>query len=216
MGVGLLPSKESILTTNSEDSSSFQKTWNDTLSSYRRVTDTALESLRHARRRVQEEKKLLKEAKEHLQAVEKAQELFQSVAQQIQQQAHQQIARVVTRCLETVFDDPYEFKIYFEQKRGKTEARIVLVRRGNELRPTKDVGGGVVDVVAFALEVAVLVLKRPPARRMLLLDEPFKHLSENYRPRVRELIIKLSQELGIQFIIITHDEEFQIGKVISL
>lgn len=147
---------------------------------------------------------------------EEAQRVCQMVAQAVQQQAHDRIAGVVSRCLEAVFDEPYEFKILFEQKRGRTEASLVFVRGDQTLDPLTASGGGVVDVAAFALRVSCLLLARPALRRVLVLDEPLKFVSEQYRPRARAMIEKLAEDLGIQFIIVTHDEAYKTGKVVEL
>ena len=71
--------------------------------------------------------------------------------------------------------------INFLQKRGKTEAELVFVRDGKELSPTDGAGLGACDVAAFSLRAAAICLSRPGRRRLLVLDEPFKHLSEEYR-----------------------------------
>lgn len=140
---------------------------------------------------------------------------LQQVAQAVQQQAHQRLAHVVTRCL-AVFDEPYEFKIIFERKRGRTEARLVFVRDGEEIDPEDASGGGVLDVAAFALRIAVLVLARPKRRRLVVLDEPFKFVSEEYRPAVRDLLEQLARDLKMQFVIVTHIRELECGKVIRI
>lgn len=146
-----------------------------------------------------------------------ARQILQDAAQAVQQAAHMRIAGVVTRCLSATFgDDAYEFQILFEQKRGKTEARLVFVRDGLELSPLDAAGGGVIDVAAFALRLACLMLRRPPARRLLVLDEPFKHLSRNHRPGMRELLLELAVELEMQFIIVTHDPALSMGSVLEL
>lgn len=154
------------------------------------------------------------QAEEALQDALEAQALIQDVAQGVQQQAHQRITQIVSRCLAAVFDDPYEFKIHFTQKRGKTEAEIVFVRRGNELRPTDGAGLGTVDIAAFGLRAAALCLSRPQRRRLLVMDEPFKHLRQNY-DRVALMIETLAEELGIQFVLI-NQKEIEIGKVYRL
>ena len=78
-------------------------------------------------------------------------------------------------------------------------------------------GGGAIDVASFALRVACLMLSRSQPRKILILDEPFKMISRDHnRQRVRELIETLSKEMGIQIILITHDPELTIGKVIEL
>jgi len=147
----------------------------------------------------------------------KAQEIIQTVAQSVQQQAHEKITALVTRCLATVFDDPYTFQIKFERKRGKTDARMCFTRRGMELSPTEGVGGGVLDVAAFALRLACLMLQRPKRRRLVIFDEPFKNVNgEEMQRRVSELVLRLASELKLQFIIVTDDDWLRIGKVIQL
>ncbi len=139
-------------------------------------------------------------------ALSQAQDAFQRLAQQVQQTAHEQIARLVDRCLADVFGaDAYECRIEINRKRGKTEAEIYLLRNGAQLKPLDECGGGVVDVTAFALRTAALIMKRPKPRSLLLLDEPFKHLSKQYRPRAARLIQEMAHELGVQIILVTHD-----------
>lgn len=159
----------------------------------------------------------LEEAKKEYKAATKAQKIIQSVAQTVQQQVHDRIAGIVTRCIEAVFDDPYEFKIIFEQKRGRTEARLVFVRNGEEYNPSDSSGGGVIDVAAFALRLSCLVLTRPPLRRLLVLDEPFKNVNgtEN-QERVGNMMTMITKELDVQIIMVTDDEWLKIGKVIEV
>lgn len=145
-----------------------------------------------------------------------AQAAAQNIAMALQQQAHQRISSVVTRCLAAVFDEPYEFKIQFEQKRGKTEAVLLFEREGLVIDPLTAAGGGVIDLAAFALRLSVLMLARPPVRRLIVADEPFKHLSKGYRQKARQLLVSLSEELGFQFIMVTHDPAFEMGTVVEL
>ncbi len=153
----------------------------------------------------------------HAQNVLEAQGLIQQVAEEIQSLAHQQIARVVTRCLQTVFgEDAYTFKIAFSKKRGKTEAQLLFVRDGMEIEPVDAAGGGVIDLASFSLRLACLMLAVPRKRRLLVLDEPFRHLSSQYRPKVRELLLTISKEFEIQILFITHSRELVCGKVIEV
>ena len=147
---------------------------------------------------VSQERKKLKEAKQQQAAAEEARQLAQHVAQAVQQQAHQHIAGVVSRCLTAVFgEEAYEFKILFEKKRGKTEARPIFLRNGQERHPLRASGGGVVDVASFALRLACLALARPKSRLLLVLDEPFRHLSAEYRPAVRQMLEMLADEMKV-------------------
>lgn len=156
----------------------------------------------------------LREARDAL----KAREIINTVARLVQERAHRQIQSVVSRCLAAVFENPYRFKIKFEKKRGKTEAVPVFVRDGFEFAPTDGVGGGVLDVAAFGLRVAEVLMQQPASRRLLVLDEPFKFpsLRKGYRERVRDLLVTLAEELDFQVVIVTHDPTFEVGRTISL
>lgn len=147
---------------------------------------------------------------------EEAQGIVQAVAETIQEEAHDRIAGVVSMCLDTVFEDPYEFRINFERARGRTEARMVFVREGQELSPMEASGGGVVDVASFALRLSCLMLARPAVRRCVVLDEPFKFVSVDRRPHVRHMLEKLSLDLGVQFIMVTHIDELRCGHIVEI
>jgi DNA repair exonuclease SbcCD ATPase subunit len=159
----------------------------------------------------------LQTIKGKLTSFQEAQLAFQTIAEEIQNQAHERIAAVVSRCLQDIFGDgAYEFLVKFEKKRGKTEAKFVFSRNGAELDPLAATGGGVVDVVAFALRLAALRLSRPSPRSLLILDEPFKHLSESYRQSIGEMLRRLSEELEIQIVLVTHMPEIATGTVYEL
>lgn len=146
-----------------------------------------------------------------------AQELIQDAAQATQERIHAEIATLVSRCLTVVFDEPYVFTILFERKRGKTEAKLLFERNGVQVDPMTASGGGIVDVAAFALRLSCLLLSQPSLQRVIVLDEPFKFVSPaESRERLGTLLLTLSAELKIQFIMVTHIEELKIGKVIEL
>lgn len=188
----------------------------ESLDTFRRRVNERLADLRASEHDLKEEGAAWAAAEDAAVDAEEAQKVVQLVAQTVQQKAHDRIAGVVSRCLEAVFDEPYEFKINFEQKRGRTEASLVFVREGLSVDPLTASGGGVVDVAAFALRLSCLLLARPPLRRTVVLDEPFRFVSEGYRPRVRQMLEQLSKELEVQFVVVTHDEAYKTGKVIEL
>jgi len=164
---------------------------------------------------------ILEKAEQQLEDTQEAHVLLQTVAKTVQQQAHHKIAELVTRCLSSVFDDPYEFRIKFVKRRNKTEAELVFVRDETELTdPMNEVGGGVIDVASFALRLALVLMAHPPRRRILLLDEPFKNIrGEKNKSRVRDLLLRLSKETGIQFVLnVDHQAypEFALGKVFEI
>lgn len=178
--------------------------------------ETSTRQLTAARKSCQALKTSLDVSKSHQVNVTEATELAQKVAQAVQQQAHNQIAGVVSRCLEAVFPEAYEFIIHFERKRGRTQARLAFVRDGLELDPMDASGGGVVDVASFALRLSCLILHKPPLRRIMVMDEPFRFVSEEYRERIRKLLHELSNEMNVQFILVTHISELKTGTIVEL
>jgi len=180
------------------------------------VVDALEVELKHLDRTKVEAQNRFLEAEDWAKCSRDAQETLQLLAQGVQQQAHSKIAGVVSDCLSSVFDDPYEFHIVFDRKRGSTEARLRFTRRGLDVDPLTASGGGMVDVAAFALRVACLILSRPRLARVLVLDEPFRFVSAQYQDNVRTMLEQLSEEMGIQIIMITHNENLATGETVEL
>lgn len=182
-----------------------------------RIVSLLSSDIDHLERLVRDEKESLAKSERDMEHAHKAQEILQLVAQAVQQKAHEKIAGVVSSCLTAVFgDDAYEFKIEFERKRGRTEAVLRFSRRGLCVDPLTASGGGVVDVAAFALRAACLMLHRPRLSRLLVLDEPFRFVSAEYQPNIRSMLEQLSKDLNLQIIQVTHLENLAIGKVVEL
>lgn len=189
------------------------------LSAYRARADKYAPRYDAARRAYRAEKQTYAAAKQEAADAATAQRVVQEVAQQVQQNAHDRIASVVSQCLSAVFPMPYKFKILFERKRGRTEARIVFRRGRLEIDPLDAAGGGVIDVAAFALRVACLILSRPPLRRVLVLDEPFGHCKPPgvLGPRICKMLEMLAEQFSIQFVLIPSIEDhFAVGQVIKI
>jgi len=165
---------------------------------------------------VENEQKELGKLKTYHEHTLQAQEVLQHLAQAVQQKAHEKIAHTVSSCLSAVFQDPYTFKIDFERKRGRTEASLKFVRNGLELDPLTSSGGGAVDIAAFALRVASLVLHRPRLARVIVLDEPMKFVSAEYQSSVRQMLEGLAEDLGVQIVFVTHQENYATGTIIEL
>lgn len=137
---------------------------------------------------------------------EKALAIIQEVAKDTQSQLEYRISDIVSMALSAIFDDPYTFKIEFVLKRNKTECVLLLERGGKVISPLS-AGGGVMDVTAFALRIALWAIQTPRSRNTIILDEPFKFLSKDLLPRASDLLKELSTKLNLQFIIVTHLSE---------
>lgn len=137
----------------------------------------------------------------------KAREIVSVVAQNTQKAIEIHISSLVSMALASVFPDPYTFSLRFVQRRNKTEADLLFIKNGSEITDIRENGGGgVADVAAFALRVALWSLKK--TRPTLLFDEPFKFLhSPAYQSKASEMIKEISSKLGIQFIIVSDQEQ---------
>lgn len=160
-----------------------------------------------------------KQAKRALWASERAQVIIQQVAQATQQELEYRVSELVTLALSSVFPDPYQFKLRFVVRRGKTEADLLFLRGEQEIDPLSASGGGVVDVAAFALRVALWRLSNG-LRPVLVLDESFKWVSSSYLPAAGKMLRSLSERMGVQIILVTHleplieiaDKVFRVSK----
>lgn len=144
-----------------------------------------------------------------LQNHEIASAILLSVAKKTQQALAYRLSNLVSTCLSSVFDEPYTFEVSYVEKRGKTEVSWHLTRGGMSLDdPMLSTGGGVVDIVSFALRVACLSISTSPLRRVLILDEPFHFVhGRESQLKVGELVNRLSKELSINFIFVVNLED---------
>lgn len=163
-----------------------------------------------------ESQAVLLEADNKHKNVTEASLILQEVSRVVQETIHSRLTTVVTRCLQAVFDESYEFDVVFENKRGQTEASFRLKRNGRSMDMMSSCGGGVIDVAAFALRLVCLCMMRKRKRMLVVLDEPFRFLSAEYREKARDLIVVLAAELNVQFIIVTHIQELEIGSIVRI
>lgn len=148
---------------------------------------------------------------ESLHKHEQAKEIIRAVGLQTQQQLQINISDITSLALEAVFPDPYELKVEFLQRRNKTECDLYFERDGNRVDPLTASGVGAVDVASFALRIASWSMMQPHTNNVIILDEPFRFLSENYQEQASIMLKEISQKLGIQFLIVTHNETLALG-----
>lgn len=148
----------------------------------------------------------LTENKRSLRRHEQAREIVRTVGLATQQELQFHISDITSLALEAVFDDPYELKVEFVERRNKTECDLKFVRGDMEIDPMTASGVGAVDVASFALRIASWSMMRPRTRPTIILDEPFRFLSENYQDKASQMLKELSEKLGLQFIIVTHEQ----------
>lgn len=138
-------------------------------------------------------------------SLEKAGALIQDTAQKTQNQLSIRVEDIVQMAIDTCFSsENYQFRLKFEPKRGRTEASLDLMKDGWVSDPLVSNGGGLADIESFGLRISSWSLGQTD--NCIILDEPFKFLDETLKPLAGDILKELSQRLGIQFIIVTHDE----------
>jgi len=143
--------------------------------------------------------------KEDVHYTEKARIIIQKVAKATQAELEYYISELVTLAFASVFPDPYQFGVAFEEKRGKTECRMRFLRDGHEVNPLSGSGGGPLDIASTTLQFTIWSLNK--TRAIIGLDEPFRFLSRDLQPKAGEMLKEVSKKLGLQILMVTHSED---------
>jgi len=136
----------------------------------------------------------------------KARFVLAEVSRQTQEQLKERIEKLVTLCIQSVFDRNFEFKLKFQIKRNKMECEPVIFENGNEFVPKDDMGGGILDIISFALRIVLWGLETPKSRNLIILDEPFKQCGKLIT-KACQMVKEISKMLGVQIIMVTHSDE---------
>lgn len=159
-------------------------------------------------------KAALEAARKQLAGVTAALETARETAREVQTETHGRFEAVVNECLKAVFDDPYTFKIEFELKRNKTEARIRFLHNGADIDPLGGASGGQAEVAAFGMQLAAVMFS--DVDKVLILDEPFRNVARSRHHMIADLLTQLAERKGVQIIMTTHDRNLMTGKIIDL
>jgi len=153
---------------------------------------------------------LLSEIKEQIELLEEVTLLFQKTSEFAREQAKSQIETLVTKCLQYIFESNVEFEIELSELRNKANAEFYVTNITDEFtiktKPELSRGGGVVDIVSLALRIAFLQIHKPPIEGPLILDEPAKHVSEDYIYNVGDFLKETSEMFSRQIIMVTHNQ----------
>ncbi|BAB06098.1 ATP-binding protein [Halalkalibacterium halodurans] len=160
-------------------------------------------------KQLDEKLKQLESFRETRDVYEKARILLQQSAEYAREQAKQQIESLVTNALQYVFGPLFSFHIELEEHGSKAVAEFYVLTEYEgvkvKTKPQESRGGGVVDIVTLALRVALLETIQPSMPGPILLDEPGKHVSEEYVQPLYEFLRSLATMFGRQILMITHN-----------
>jgi len=140
-----------------------------------------------------------------------AAEVLFNAASSIQHTVEKTMQKRVNLALKDVCPETgYSFECEFVNQKTTTVLEMYLVRDGERYDPMESCGYGIVDIVCFALRVSMLWLQSS-ASKILILDEPFRQVSEMYRPRLSSFLKSVCADTGIQIIMVTHIPELADG-----
>lgn len=146
-----------------------------------------------------------------VQVLDKSTVLLNSIAEDTQLQAQHNIEELVTRGLQTIFDETLSFHI-LQSTKGKSASVEFVVRtqllNGQAVdTPVMDArGGGLAATIGFLLRVVVMLLRR--RENILILDETFAMVSAEYLPALGEFVRQLVDKTNLQIVMVTHQPEF--------
>jgi DNA repair exonuclease SbcCD ATPase subunit len=133
--------------------------------------------------------------------------LISEVAKAAQENLKTQIEELVTSCLQSVFQNrDFQFKLNFQIKRNKMECVPTVIEGTREMSPEHEMGGGVLDIISFAMRIIMWNMQHNRTRPFLMLDEPLRFCG-NLIGHGCEMIKQISKGLGTQILIITHSDE---------
>ena len=114
---------------------------------------------------------------------------------------------LITYGLKTVFDDQnLTFVPDITKKNDKIFIELKTQNNGIEA-DYKSFGGSVAVIESFLIRIICLLKKK--YAHFLLLDETFAAVGEEYIPNTCKLIKELSNKLGLDILLVTHQKEFQ-------
>lgn len=147
------------------------------------------------------------DAKNLAEACEEASKLLAQFADARQGEVVKVIETIASAGLTQVFGEPIDLKIETVTRARRVEMDV-KVKTGTLETPILEArGGGLAAVAGFLLRVTVLLLTKN-ARRLLIADEPFAQLSEEYLIPMAEFLSELCERTGLQLALVTHQMEF--------
>jgi DNA repair exonuclease SbcCD ATPase subunit len=136
-----------------------------------------------------------------------ARNIVSEAARITQQQFKLLVEELVTSAINAVFPNKdYKFVMQFVLQNNRPQINLLVQDGENEPYVPKDEqGGGLLDIISFALRVVLWSLEKPRSRNTLIMDEPFRWTG-NLTELAANMMKEISKKLELQIIMVTHDE----------
>ncbi|HHX18350.1 MAG TPA: ATPase [Clostridium sp.] len=157
--------------------------------------------------------KTLQRCIDNIELLEKVRILLSRVSEFAREQARVQIESLVTNCLQFIFDTNLEFGIEINEVRGRAEAEFYVISNYTgqviKTKPQDARGGGVIDIISLAIRIAMLECSDDEIKGPVILDEPAKHVSDEYIVQVSEFLKQVTLMFKRQVIMVTHNKHLR-------
>jgi len=180
------------------------------ISSEKSRVDLLRGEMRSTKSQIADEKKRRKDNEDSLGVKQGARDLLSSVLRRTENDIEELFGSIGTEAIGFVFSEDRRLKFKFEPKAGGMGVKLRVMKpspdgKGEVEIYTSFEGGGVKDVVALALRIAMMELYSPRQDGPIMLDETVKSIADDEAVQgVGEFLKKISEEMGRQIIIITH------------
>lgn len=140
---------------------------------------------------------------------EELKEIARKAAKLVQDHLATKLSGIVTKALSTVFEEPIEFVAQFVERRGVSECDLFLRIGDYDYDILNGMGGGIADVCSMCLQMAFIMMSQ--VNRVLVIDEPARHMDSVAQERFIAVLQELCQELNFTIIMVTHSQAFVEG-----
>ena len=134
-------------------------------------------------------------------------DFIERVASEERLEVKDKVESLITSCLHDVYDSSYSIEFSYGIKGSRTAVEVFLVRNCSDgmviRREIDGFGGGVADTISLPLKLIVLMNDKT-FDKILITDEPGKHLDLEKVPRFAKFLKNISEKLGVQIIMSSH------------
>ena len=170
--------------------------------------DQKLGEARALRRQQHEVEAELEGLEENIQNLQKVGAIIQKLTTDVQENFLKVIETLISDGLFAVFGTQIQFKITPTTRNSQVTLDFKLINEnGTETDIVDARGGGLLAVCGVLFRLLMVRLLKGRVRQVVVLDEALAMLSSEYRQQAGELLAKLTKELDIQIILVSHQTE---------
>lgn len=173
-------------------------------------------------KRIDELQSKIKEGEKHSTDITKGSLFLQSLSDETRKQILGSISSIVSDALQKIKDPNLEFRMLLSTERNQIDVEFKIFDKSvnQEYDVLNSCGGSIADIITFPLRISLLLKWSPALAPILILDENFKFVSVQDQEALAEFVRQVSEQLGIQTILVTHSERvsskanriFQVSK----